>query len=319
MPITSICQDAMKEQLLKIRDLNVGFRSGGILTEVVRGISLDVNRGERVALVGESGCGKSMTVLSVTRLPPVDSAEVRGDVSFNGKPVAGPGRGISYVFQDPLSSLNPVMRIGSQMAEALPPEWRARSRSERERHLCGLLERVDLPSPGALLKAYPCELSGGMCQRVMIAAALAAEPELLIADEPTTALDVTTQADVMDLICSISRERGMALLLSTHNLGLVRGRCDRVYVLYAGQVVETGAVADVMSSPRHPYTRGLIAAVPKIDEGRANQFRDIPGIVPSPDEIRLMRGCAFRPRCSFASEGCSADIPLQNGVRCVRI
>ena len=306
------------EPLLRVRGLRVAFTGeGGTRTEVVRGIDLDVARGERVALVGESGCGKSMTSLSLCSLPPTDHAEVTGEILFRGKPLSGAGRGVSYVFQDPMASLNPVMRIGAQLAEALPPEARALPRRVREERLAELLAQVDLPSPRALLRSFPCELSGGMCQRVMIAMALAAEPELLVADEPTTALDVTTQADVMDLVGRIVEERGMALLLSTHNLGLVAGRCDTVNVLYAGQVVETGPARDVLARPRHPYTQGLLRAVPRLEDGRGNTLRDIPGTVPSPAETaRLGGGCAFRPRCPRAGEACRGDIVVRNGVRC---
>jgi len=306
------------EPLLVVRDLHIAFTDeDGTRTEVVRGIDLDVARGERVALVGESGCGKSMTSLSLCGLPPTDHASVTGEILFRGKPLHGAGRGVSYVFQDPMASLNPVMRVEAQLAEALPPAVRALMRKEREEHLANLLAQVDLPSPRALLRSFPCELSGGMCQRVMIAMALAAEPELLVADEPTTALDVTTQADVMDLIGRIVEARGMALLLSTHNLGLVAGRCDSVNVLYAGQVVETGPARDVLTRPRHPYTQGLLRAVPRIEDGRGNTLRDIPGTVPSPAEIaRLGGGCAFRPRCPHAGEGCRGEVTMRGGVRC---
>lgn len=294
--------------LLEVENLHVRFGE----CEVVRGISLTVKPGECVALVGESGCGKSMTSLSITRLPPTDRATVSGTVLFHGQTITGPTHGIAYVFQDPMASLNPVMRIEAQIAEAFMTAGKRHGNAEE------LLASVDLPNPKGILRSYPCELSGGMCQRVMIAMALAGEPELLIADEPTTALDVTTQADVMNLIGRIVRERGMSLLLSTHNLGLVAGRCDTVNVLYAGQIVETGPVADILRSPRHPYTRGLIRAVPRIEDGRANQLRDIPGTVPSPAEIARLKGCAFAPRCKDATESCRNTMPemTKTGVRC---
>ncbi len=292
--------------LLEVEDLRVRFGD----CEVVRGVSLTVREGECVALVGESGCGKSMTSLALTRLPPTDVAAVSGSVRFCGKPVTGPVRGVAYVFQDPLASLNPVMRIGAQMREAFKVAGRT------DNGAADLLAGVGLPNPHAILAAYPCELSGGMCQRVMIAMALAGEPRLLVADEPTTALDVTTQAEVMDLVGRIVRERAMSLLLSTHNLGLVAGRCDTVNVLYAGQIVETGPVAATLASPRHPYTRGLIRAVPRIEDGRANRLRDIPGTVPSPAEIAAMRGCAFAPRCALATDICRAEPPPAGPCRC---
>jgi oligopeptide/dipeptide ABC transporter ATP-binding protein len=292
--------------LLEVDNLRVRF--GEI--EVVRGISFAVHGGECVALVGESGCGKSMTSLALTRLPPTDSAAVSGTVRFCGRPVAGPVRGIAYVFQDPMASLNPVMKVGAQMREAFQVAGRTADGA------ADLLAGVGLPNPRAILAAYPCELSGGMCQRVMIAMALAGEPRLLVADEPTTALDVTTQAEVMDLIGRIVRERSMSLLLSTHNLGLVAGRCDTVNVLYAGQIVETGPVAKTLANPRHPYTRGLIRAVPRIEDGRANRLRDIPGTVPSPAEINALRGCAFAPRCALATDICRSEPPPEGPCRC---
>lgn len=303
--------------LLEVRGLGVTFVRDGRASAAVRDVSLSVSRGERVALVGESGCGKSMTCLALTRLPPTDRAAVTGDVRFKGAPLRSAGRGVSYVFQDPVASLDPVMRIGAQLEEAFPRERRPGPGRAVRDAMVALLGQVDLPSPGALLRAYPCELSGGMCQRVMIAMALAAGPDLLVADEPTTALDVTTQADVMDLVERIARERGMALLLATHNLGLVSGRCDSICVLYAGEVVETGPVDRVLASPRHPYTRGLLRAVPRIEEGRANRLRDIPGTVPSAEALARMTGCAFRPRCPCATAACGGTIPVRDGVRCV--
>jgi peptide/nickel transport system ATP-binding protein len=218
--------------------------------------------------------------------------------------------GIAYVFQDPIASLNPVMKVGAQMREAFAIAGHDDSAA------VDLLTEVGLPNPRAILSAYPCELSGGMCQRVMIAMALASEPELLVADEPTTALDVTTQAEVMDLIGRIVRERSMSLLLATHNLGLVAGRCDTVNVLYAGQIVETGPVAETLANPRHPYTRGLIHAVPRLADGRANRLRDIPGTVPSPAEIAAMKGCAFSPRCAQATALCHTSPPPDGMCRC---
>ena len=292
--------------LLEVEDLRVRFGD----CEVVRGVSLAVREGECVALVGESGCGKSMTSLALTRLPPTDSASVSGSVRFCGRPVTGPVRGIAYVFQDPMASLNPVMKVGAQMREAFKVAGRTADGA------ADLLAGVGLPNPRAILAAYPCELSGGMCQRVMIAMALAGEPKLLVADEPTTALDVTTQAEVMDLIGRIVRERAMSLLLSTHNLGLVAGRCDTVNVLYAGQIVETGPVAKTLANPRHPYTRGLIRAVPRIEDGRANRLRDIPGTVPSPAEINALRGCAFAPRCALATDICRSEPPPKGPCCC---
>ncbi len=302
----------MSEPLLQVEDLAVTFRHEGVETTPVRGVSLTVRGGERVALVGESGCGKSLTALALTRLAPTDRARLSGHVNFAGtdtlaldpRGLAGVrGRGIAYVFQDPSASLNPVMRVRDQIAECLPGMRRA----DRLAATVRLLTQTGLPDPARAANAYPCELSGGQQQRVMLAMALAARPKLLVADEPTTALDVTTQRQVLDLIDALADTYNMAVLLITHNLGLVAGRMSRVYVMYAGQVVETGAVTEVLSQPRHPYTRGLLAAVPLLDAPRNAPLQDIPGTVPSPDAWPA--GCAFAPRCTDAGPRCRADTP----------
>ncbi len=288
----------------------------------MRGIDFELNKGQKTALVGESGCGKSMTALSVTRLAPTDKATITGEIKFNGNPIRNPHPKIAYIFQDPIASLNPVMRIGRQLKEA------CKIAGTSDKNLIELLASVDLPNPAAIMKSYPCELSGGMCQRVMIAMGLAREPELLIADEPTTALDVTTQSDVMDLIVRVTKEREMGLLMSTHNLGLVKGRCDSIHVLYAGQIVESGSVAEVTKNPLHPYTQGLLAAIPKIDLGKRQEFCDIPGTVPSPKEIATLckadggTSCSFRPRCKYATDACASAVQLIKNdcraCRCIR-
>src|SRR5574344_2167511 len=275
--------------LLAVSHLRVAFTAEGHITVPVRDVSFSVPEHGRVALVGESGCGKSLTSLSLTRLPPTDHAAVTGSISFDGvpysfddsighpsratghepsalrhSPSALRGRGISYVFQNPTDSLNPVMRVADQIREALPPGRRA----EQDVQIVDLLARTGLPDPKRAAHAYPCELSGGQQQRAVLAMALAAAPKLLIADEPTTALDVTTQRQVLDLIDALAAETGMAVLLITHNLGLVAGRMDTVNVMYAGAVVESGPVVEVLRAPRHPYTRGLLAAVPVLDAPR---------------------------------------------------
>jgi oligopeptide/dipeptide ABC transporter ATP-binding protein len=299
--------------LLQVEHLAVTFRQEGVETTPVRSVSLAVRAGERVAVVGESGCGKSLTALALARLSPTDRARVSGRVLFEGVDTLtlGPralarvrGHGIAYVFQDPSASLNPVMRVCDQIAECLPDLTRA----GRVATTLGLLAKTGLPDPARAARAYPCELSGGQQQRVMLAMALAARPKLLVADEPTTALDVTTQRQVLNLIDELADANGMAVLLITHNLGLVAGRTERVYVMYAGQVVETGAVAEVLARPRHPYTRGLLAAVPMLDAPRNAPLQDIPGTVPSPDAWPA--GCAFAPRCADAAPRChTADPP----------
>ena len=298
------------EALLTIEGLSITFRTPGGEVTPVPEVSLQVRAGERVALVGESGCGKSITALSVTALPPTDRALRRGSIRFAGQELGGNAQalskvrrgGIAYVFQDPMASLNPVMTIGAQMAEALPPM----ARRERRARIVDLLADVGLPDPARAAEAYPCELSGGQCQRVMLAMALAAEPRLLIADEPTTALDVTTQRLILGLMVELAAKRQMALLLITHNLGIVANYMERLYVMYAGRIVESGPVREVIASPRHPYTRGLIAAVPslRLDKPR---LQDIPGTVPPAG--RFPPGCAFAPRCPLATEACTAAVP----------
>lgn len=303
------------EKLLQVQNFGVQFRRDGVVTTPVRGVSLDLAAGEHLALVGESGCGKSMTCLGLTGLAPTDRAERTGRVLFRGSDLLTldphgmrclRGRdGIAYVFQDPAGSLNPVMRIGEQLAECLTGPKR-----ERQAEAARLLARVGLPEPERALRVYPGAFSGGMQQRVMIAMALACRPRLLIADEPTTALDVTTQRHVLDLIDQLARETGMAVLLVTHNLGLVAGRADRVAVMYAGQVVESGPVAEVLRAPRHPYTAGLLGAVPRLDAPRDRKLVGIAGTVPSPD--RWPPGCAFEPRCSQRMECCTQPPPVMD-------
>lgn len=298
--------------LLSVRGLSIAFPAPDDPSPapVVRDVSLDVARGEFAAVVGESGCGKSLTAMSLTRLPPTDRALVRGSIRFDGRELldlpphqlrAVRGRGIAYVFQDPAGSLNPVLRIRTQLAEALPPGV---PRDEADRRLRALLETVRVPEPDRILRAYPHELSGGLQQRIGVAMAAAADPLLLVADEPTTALDATTQKSVLELLDRLRRERGIALLLITHNLGLVARHADNVHVMYAGEVVESGSVADVLRAPAHPYTQGLFGAVPSLDLRGLDDLRGIPGRVPLPAERG--EGCAFAPRCPRAETACAA-------------
>ena len=273
--------------LLKVEHLRVAFKTEKGLSVPVRDVSFEVPENGRVALVGESGCGKSVTSLAVGGL--VDRAEISGSIA--GKPR------IAYIFQNPMQSLNPVMRVGKQVEEGLE----RLGGLERRSKVLRLLSSVGLPSESA--RKYPCELSGGQQQRVMIAMALAQEPDLLIADEPTTALDVTTQREVLDLIARIADKRKMAVLLITHNLGLVSRYSKFVNVMYAGEIVERGEVRTILDSPRHPYTQGLIAAVPRLDAPKDAPLADIPGTVPPPTAWPI--GCAFHPRCKFAKAECS--------------
>ena len=272
------------ETLLKVEGLRISFGDA----VPVRNVSFAIPKHGRVALVGESGCGKSLTALSLWK----DHPEVR----------------LAYVFQNPMESLNPVMKIGAQIREA------AKGMSREE--IVELLRRTGLEEPERVYSSYPCRLSGGQCQRAMIAMALAAKPDLLVADEPTTALDVTTQREVLELIDMLAAETGMAVLLITHNLGLVAGRMDSVNVMYAGEIVESGPVAEVLANPRHPYTQGLLKAVPALDAPMDAPLADIPGTVPPPDD--WPSGCAFHPRCPFATEKCASEPPPERVCGLVR-
>ena len=271
--------------ILDVQHLRISFRLEGRLSVPVRDVSFSIPENGRVALVGESGCGKSLTALALGGL--VDRADI------SGKIVGAPR--IAYVFQNPMQSLNPVMKVGRQIDEAIPGK---KTKSDSD-----FLTAVGLPADAA--RKYPCELSGGQQQRVMIAMALAQEPDLLIADEPTTALDVTTQQDVLDLIRRVADERRMAVLLITHNLGLVRRYADYVNVMYAGEVVEQGPTADILYRPRHPYTQGLVAAVPRLSAPKDAPLVDIPGTVPPP--WNWPQGCAFHPRCPKIKPSCASS------------
>lgn len=300
--------------VLDVCDLRVSFPEGEQEVAVVRGISFSVPAGGFHGLVGESGCGKSVTAMSLTHLPPTDGAVSTGAVLFKGRDVlplrgaalrAVRGRGgLSYIFQDPMSALNPVLTIGTQLREALP---RGFSGVQGRQRLLELFSLVDLSGGEQMLGAYPCELSGGMAQRVCIAMAMASEPALLIADEPTTALDVLAQKRVMDLLYDLCKKTGVAVLLITHNLGIVAGYAEDVSVMYAGRIVEQGEVKAVLSQPAHPYTRGLIAAVPTLDGGGVEALATIPGRVPP--ALEWGAACAFAPRCEWVMPICSTQMP----------
>jgi oligopeptide/dipeptide ABC transporter ATP-binding protein len=303
----------VSEPLLSIRDLRVTF--GGRDREpaqAVRGVDLDVAAGELVAVVGESGSGKSVTMLAVLGLLG-PNATATGSVRFDGQELLGAPAGvlrrirglrIGTIFQDPLTSLNPAHTIGDQLAEAvLAHDPRARKRAKLRAG--DLLELVSIPDVNRRLRAYPHELSGGMRQRVMIAMALANDPELLIADEPTTALDVTIQAQILDVLSAVQRDRDLAVVLVTHDLGVVAGLAQRVNVMYAGRVVETGDSVGVFHRQNHPYTRGLLACLPRLD--RRHDLEPIGGSPPSLDQ--LPTGCAFHPRCALAIDRCRVELP----------
>jgi len=279
--------------LLEVRNLRIAFRMDGRESVPVRNVSFAIPENGRVAIVGESGCGKSLTAMALGHL--VDRAEITGEIV--GKPR------IAYIFQNPMQSLNPVLRIEKQLREA-----------SRTADLAQLLADVELPRE--TLRKYPCQLSGGQQQRVMIAMALAAAPDLLIADEPTTALDVTTQKEVLELVDRVADARGMAVLLITHNLGLVAEHSQFVNVMYAGEIIENGNVADVLGAPIHPYTQGLIAAVPNLNAPKDAPLADIPGTVPPPTD--WPSGCAFHPRCPKATDACKNAVAKCCGlaIRC---
>lgn len=299
--------------LLQVRDLclTLPTRNGPIA--VVEGLSFDIDEQDSLALVGESGCGKSLTALAIMGLLPPAISISAGSIQFRGRELVGcsdrqwrrfRGGAMAMVFQEPIASLNPVLRIATQIEEVLALHGDG-DRRWRKRQAVSLLEQVGLPDPAALARAYPHELSGGMCQRVLLAMALAGEPDLLIADEPTTALDVTVQAQILDLLIEIRRQRGLAFLWISHDLGVVSRLCDRVAVMYAGKLVEQQPVQTLFGNPRHPYTRGLMAASPSLEQQALPT--GIPGRVPAPEDFTA--GCRFRDRCSQAMELCFEDPP----------
>jgi peptide/nickel transport system ATP-binding protein len=296
--------------LLEISDLHVSFAGDeSRVTTAVQGVDLEIERGRTLGLVGESGSGKSVTALSVMRLLPKETAQVRGRMVFEGRELLSlseramqdlRGNRMAMIFQEPMTSLNPSYTVGDQIGEALE-RHRGMSGSDARRHAIALLERVRIPSAAARVDEYPHKLSGGMRQRVMIAMALACEPLLLIADEPTTALDVTIQAQILDLLRTLQTETGTAILLITHDLGVVAEMADDVAVMYAGEIVERGAVADVLSAPEHPYTVGLLGSIPRLEVQRS-RLSTIKGMVPT--LTAAFAGCRFAPRCPFAEDRC---------------
>ncbi len=297
--------------LLAVEELSVAFPGADGDVAVVRRLSFEVAPGEFVGLVGESGCGKSITALALLRLVPEPGRITGGRILLDGDDLLGlaepemrsvRGGRIGMVFQEPMSALNPVLSVGFQIAEAVRVHHRMTRREAREEAV-RLLELVAIPAPRQRLKDYPHQLSGGQRQRVMIAIALAAKPDLVVADEPTTALDVTVQAQILELLESLRQKLGLAVLLITHDLAVVAETCDRVVVMYAGQGVEEAPVDRLFSGPAHPYTRGLLAAVPRLGGGtRGGELPAIPGQVPEP--ARLPPGCAFHPRCAEVMEEC---------------
>jgi oligopeptide/dipeptide ABC transporter ATP-binding protein len=304
------------DPLLDVRNLQTQFTTSGGVVRAVDGVSWDVRAGETVALVGESGCGKSVSALSVMRLVSAPAGRiVGGEIHFKGRDLLTlseeemrktRGREIGMIFQEPMTSLNPVLTIGRQLTEPMeihlgmtPAQARARAGE--------ILGLVGIADAERRLRQYPHQFSGGMRQRIMIAMALSCNPALILADEPTTALDVTIQAQILELLRSLSRKLGAAMLIITHNLGVVARYADRVNVMYAGRIVERGTARELYANPRHPYTLGLLRSVPRLDEPRRAKLDPIPG--QPPDLTRLPPGCSFAPRCSFVVDHCRVERP----------
>jgi len=307
------------DPLLSVKDIVVDFKTRYGSARVLDHVTLDVNSGEILGIVGESGCGKSMTALSIMGLVPDPPGKVTsGSIKLGGKELVGMdadslrqirGKDIGMIFQEPMTSLNPVFTVGEQIAESVRLHDNARPKAAMARAI-EMLAAAEIPEAETRAKAYPHQLSGGMRQRVMIAMALACRPRVLIADEPTTALDATVQAQIFDLLQNLQEEMGTAIILITHDMGAIAELADTVAVMYAGRVVENGAVDAVLSRPQHPYTKGLIACVPHLEADPPLERQDlleIPGVVPALTE--LGRGCAFAPRCGEAIERCSVEKP----------
>ncbi len=304
--------------LLEVENLQTHFRTPDGINRAVDGISFSVEAGETVAIVGESGCGKSVTSMSILRLIPEPPGKISGSIRFNGRDLltmsdkemrAVRGNEISMIFQEPMTSLNPVLTVGRQIGETLRLH-QGMSAAQAEARAIEMLKLVGIPSPERRVKEYPHQLSGGMRQRVMIAIALACNPKLLIADEPTTALDVTIQAQILDLMRDLKRTVGAAIVIITHDLGVVAEVAERVIVMYAGRKVEEASVGDLFRNPRHPYTKGLLGSMPKLGsslESEETRLQEIPGLVPSLK--RKIDGCVFASRCPEKTDLCTKVAP----------
>lgn len=311
----------MSERVLEVRDLQVRFGTKRGVAEVVNGISYDLHSGETLAIVGESGSGKSVGVLALMGLLPQPPAAVTGSINYRGRNLVGisprewrgvRGKRMAMIFQDPMTSLNPVRTVGYQLIEPMALHLGLGGDVARERAI-GLLELVGIPSPDARIDDYPHQLSGGMRQRVMIAMGLSCDPEVLIADEATTALDVTTQAQITDLVANLQQRIGMAVIWITHDLGVVAGIADRVHVMYGGRFMEQAGVDDLYANPRHPYTDGLLGSLPMPGADRPDRLVSIPGLPPDP--VAMPAGCPFAPRCPYSDgSSCVETVPLVDEV-----
>lgn len=304
------------EKILEVKDLHVSFNTYAGEVKAVRGVNFTVGKGESVAIVGESGCGKSVTAQTIMKLIPMPPGEIKkGQILFQGEDIVNKtnkqmesirGKDIGMIFQDPMTSLNPTMSIGRQIMEGLI-KHQGMSKIEAKERAIEMLRLVGIPMPEKRVDQYPHEFSGGMRQRAMIAIALACEPKLLIADEPTTALDVTIQAQIMDLMRDLQKKTGTSIILITHDLGVVAESCDRVVVMYAGEVIETGTVNEIFYNPQHPYTKGLLKSVPRLDLKKDEPL--IPILGTPPDLLNPPQGCAFAPRCDYAMRVCQQYSP----------
>jgi oligopeptide transport system ATP-binding protein len=302
--------------LLSVKDLRTYFYTEEGVVKAVDGISYELEEGEILGLVGESGCGKSVSAMTILKLIPQPPGKiVSGEVTFEGQDLIKAdedhirgirGNKISMVFQEPMTSLNPVLTIGKQLTEAIELHLKM-DREAATRRAVELLEMVGIPEAARRINDYPHQFSGGMRQRVMIALALSCNPKLVLADEPTTALDVTIQAQILELLTKLTREMGTAVIIITHNLGVVARYADRVNVMYAGRIIETGSAAEIYANPQHPYTLGLLKSVPRLDEKRKAKLDPIEGM--PPDLVNLPPGCPFRPRCPYAIDKCALDDP----------
>lgn len=306
---------ALNNRILEVKNLQVQFKTSMGIVQPVRGVDFQVHEGETLGIVGESGCGKSVTSLAVMGLLPSPGGYIaEGEILLEGKKISHlkdremrkvRGNDIAMIFQEPMTSLNPVFTIGEQLSEPLRQHTKLSKKEIREKTI-EMLKLVGIPRAEEIINEYPHQLSGGMRQRVMISLAMLCKPKLLIADEPTTALDVTIQAQILDLMKKIKRENQMAMLLITHDLGVIAETCDRVIVMYAGEIVENTDVRTLFNDPKHPYSQGLLASLPKMNERKQNLY-SIKGNVPRPDEIP--KGCAFSTRCPHVFDKCKTERP----------